>query len=389
MGSMIYLDHAATTPVRPEAITRMAEALQSTWGNPSSAHSAGFAAREAIDLARLQVAKLMGAEPEDIVFTSGGTESDNLAIRGVAMARRERGRHLITSAIEHSAVLNTCRDLEAEGYELTVLGVQPNGLIDLEEFEAALRPDTILVSLMHANNEIGTIQPVEAVGARCRKQGVLFHTDAVQTAGKLPLSFREWPVDLMSVASHKLYGPKGVGALALKPDVAIRAMITGGTHEANRRAGTENVPSLVGFGVAAELAAQELAQEYEREAKLGLRLREGLLSRIRGARLNGDAMRRVQSNVSLTIPDVEGAALLLNLDLAGIAASAGSACRSQSGASSHVMKAIGMEGVEQAGSLRLTVGRLTDEAQIDQAIETISRVVERLQASSEALPNRL
>lgn len=383
---MIYLDHAATTPVRPEAILAMTEALQSIWGNPSSAHRAGFTAREAVDQARTRVAKLLGAEPEDIVFTSGGTEADNLAIRGAALARREHGRHLITTAIEHSAVLNTCRDLEAEGCELTVLGVQPSGLIDLAEFEAALRPDTILVSVMHANNEIGTVQPIEAVGAKCRERGVLFHTDAVQTAGKLPLSFREWPVDLMSVASHKLYGPKGVGALVIRPGLELRAMITGGTHEGGRRAGTENVPSLVGFGVAAELALQELAQEYEREAKLAQRLREGLLSRIRGARLNGDPVVRVQSNVSLAIPGIEGAALLLHLDLAGIAASAGSACRSQSGASSHVLKAIGMDREETAGSLRLTVGRMTDESQIEEAIETISQVVERLQASAPALP---
>ena len=378
---MIYLDHAATTPVRPEALAKMNEALQTYWGNPSSAHGPGFAARDAVEHARFQVAKLLGAKAEDIVFTSGGTEADNLAVRGVAMARRDRGRHLITSAIEHSAVLNTCRDLKAEGFELTVLGVNPNGMIDLAELEAALRPDTILVSVMHANNEIGTIQPIEAIGALCHARDVLFHTDAVQTAGKLPLAFRDWPVDLMSVAGHKIYGPKGAGALAIKPHVPIRAVITGGSHEQHRRAGTENVPSIVGFGGAAELAFQELAAEYEREAQLGLKLRQGLLERIHGARLNGDPVQRVLSNVNVTIPGVEGDALLVNLDLAGIAASAGSACRSQSGASSHVLAAIGADQDEVAGSLRLTVGRLTDEAQVEHAVEAISQIASRLQAT--------
>lgn len=377
---MIYLDYAATTPVRPEAIRAMQDALERAWGNPSSAHGPGHAAHEALERARAQVAGLVGARPEEVVFTSGGTEANNLALRGLMRALRGRGRHLVTSAIEHSAVLETARDLARSGYELTVVGVDASGVVDPEDVRRALRPDTVLVSVMHANNEIGTLQPIAELGRLCRERDLYFHTDAVQTAGKLPLAFRDMPVDMLSVASHKLYGPKGVGALVIGSDVPLRAVLTGGSHERGLRAGTENVPGIVGFGAAAELAAREVASEAPRLGSLGRRLREGLLARLLGARLNGDPERRVLSNVNLTIPGVSGDSLLANLDLAGVAASAGSACRAQSRAPSHVLAAIGATSEAAAGSLRLTLGRHTTAEQVDEAIERIARVVGELQA---------
>lgn len=380
---MIYLDFAATTPVRPEAIRAMQDALEHAWGNPSSAHEAGHAARDALDRARAQVALLVGASPEEVLFTSGGTEANNLALRGVMRAMRGRGRHMVTSAIEHSAVLATARDLAQAGGELTVVGVDAGGLVDPEEIRRALRPDTVLVSVMHANNEIGSLQPIAEIGRICRAAGVYFHTDAVQTAGKLPLDFQSLPVDLMSVASHKIYGPKGAGALVVGCDVPLRAVLTGGSHERGLRAGTENVPGIVGFGMAAACAAREVDSEHMRLGQLGRRLREGLLSAIPGARLNGDPERRVLSNVNLNIPGVWGDALLLNLDLAGIAASAGSACRAQSQAPSHVLEAIGATQDEAAGSLRLTIGRLTTPEDVEEAIARIARVVSELRSERE------
>lgn len=380
---MIYLDNAATTPVRPEAIQAMQAALEHAWGNPSSAHATGHAAREALDRARAQVASLVGAAPEEVLFTSGGTEANNLALRGVMRAMRGRGRHMVTSAIEHSAVLATARDLAQTGYELTVVDVDASGVVDPEAVRRAMRPDTVLVSVMHANNEIGTLQPIEAIGHLCREHGAYFHTDAVQTAGKLPLDFRALPVDLLSVASHKIYGPKGVGALVVGCDVPLRAVLTGGSHERGLRAGTENVPGIVGFGMAAEGAAAEVAVEHPRQARLGRRLREGLLAALPGARLNGDPERRVLSNVNLNIPGVSGDALLLNLDLAGVAASAGSACRAQTKAPSHVLEAIGATQDDAAGSLRLTVGRLTTDQDVEEAIARIARVVRELQGERE------
>lgn len=382
-GGMIYLDFAATTPVRPEAIRAMCHAMEHAWGNPSSAHEAGHAARDAIERARAQVALLVGARPEEILFTSGGTEANNLALRGAMRAMRGRGRHLVTSAIEHSAVLATARDLALSGCELTVVGVDSGGLVDPEEVRSALRPDTVLVSVMHANNEIGSLQPISEIGAICRAAGVYFHTDAVQTAGKLPLTFRDLPVDLMSVASHKIYGPKGVGALVVGCDVPLTAVVTGGSHERGLRAGTENVPGIVGFGMAAECAAREVEAECRRLGMLGMRMREGLLAAIPGARLNGHPDRRVLSNVNLTIPGVWGDTLLLNLDLAGIAASAGSACRAQSQAPSHVLEAIGATQDEAAGSLRLTIGHMTTSEEVEEAIARIARVVTELQAEGE------
>lgn len=381
---MIYLDYAATTPVRPEALRAIARALSETWGNPSSMHAAGHAARDAVAVARAQVASLVHASPLEVVFTSGGTEANNLALRGVMRAMRGRGRHLVTSAIEHSAVLATARDLERSGYELTIVPLGPDGVVELSAVKAAMRPDTVLVSVMHANNEIGTLQPIEAIGAHCREHGAFFHTDAVQTAGKVPIRFHELPIDLLSLAAHKIYGPKGVGALVVAADVPLHAVLTGGNHERGLRAGTENVPGIVGFGVAAELALSELASEAVRQARLGRMLRDGLLSGIAGARLNGDPERRLASNVNLTIPDMAGDALLANLDLEGIMVSAGSACRSQAKAPSHVLSAIGAIQDDSAGSLRLTVGRLTTEAEVERAIQAIKRTIEELWAERAA-----
>lgn len=382
-GGVLYLDYAATTPVRPEAIQAMQAALEHAWGNPSSAHGPGQAARDALELARAQVAGLVGAAPEEVLFTSGGTEANNLALRGVMRAMRGRGRHMITTAIEHSAVLATARDLAQSGYELTVVGVGPSGVVDPEDVRRALRPDTVLVSVMHANNEIGTLQPLAEIGHLVREHGAYFHSDAVQTAGKLPLSFRDLPVDLLSLASHKIYGPKGVGALVVAADVPMHAILTGGSHERGLRAGTENVPGIVGFGAACAWAARELDTEAARLAALGRRLREGLLAAIPGARLNGDPERRVPTNVNLTIPGVAGSDLLSSLDRAGIAASAGSACRAQSKAPSHVLEAIGATAEAAAGSLRLTVGRSTTAESVEEAIAGIAAVATQLQGERE------
>jgi len=353
----------------------MADALETCWGNPSSLHLAGTRAREAIELARERVAALVGATPAEVVFTSGGTEANNLALRGVMRAMRGRGRHLITTAIEHSAVLKTAEDLAAQGDEVTVVGVDSSGVVDPEAIARAIRPDTVLVSVMHANNEVGTLQPIEAIAQLCRERGPYFHTDAVQTAGKIPLSMAAQNIDLLSLSAHKIYGPKGAGALVIGSDVPLRAVLTGGSHERGLRAGTENVSGIVGLGLAAELARFELEAERDRLAPLARRLREGLLGAIPGARLTGDPERRLFTHVHLILPDVAGDELLRELDRHGLAASAGSACRSHSQAPSHVLQAMGLVADGSLGSLRLTLGKLTTSEQIGEAIALISRAV--------------
>lgn len=375
---MIYLDYAATTPVRPEVIEAMAQALTEAWGNPSSNHQAGHLARKGMDRARRQVADLVGAHPDEVIFTSGGTEADNLAIRGVAQALREKGRHLIISNIEHSAVRVTCKRLAEEGFETTEVPVRSNGILDPEDVARAMRPDTILVSVMHVNNEIGTIQPIAEIAEIARSRGIVMHTDAVQSAGKIPVSMEALGVDLMSISAHKIYGPKGAGALIRRKGVPVAPVLTGGGHERGFRAGTENVPGIVGFGMAAELAMRELPARMRHDEELGRYLQEQLLGAIPGASVNGDPLRRWPGCVSLRVPGVDGNDLLKALDRAGVAISAGSACKAFKQETSHVIAALNLPNTEDTGTLRMTVGGPTTREEIEEAVAILAETVEGL-----------
>lgn len=377
----IYMDHAATTPVRPEVWEAMLPYFSTEFGNPSSVYSWGRSARKALDSARDKVAALLGASASEIVFTSGGSEGANLAIKGVAWADQNKGKHIITSAIEHHAVLDTVLWLETQGFEVTILPVDEYGLVDPAQVEAALRPDTILISIMHANNEVGTIQPISEIGALVRARGVRFHTDAVQTAGALDLNVDALNVDLLSISAHKFYGPKGVGALYVRKGVRLHPLIHGGGQEKRRRAGTENVAGIVGLAKAFELAQEEREAESARLQKLRDRLIEGLLQ-IPHTRVNGSLERRLPNNVSVCFEFIEGESLLLNLDLRGIAASSGSACTSGSLDPSHVLLAMGLSHEIAHGSLRLTLGRENTEADVDFVLQEIPGIVERLRAMS-------
>lgn len=377
----IYMDHAATTPVRPEVWEAMLPYFSTEFGNPSSVYSWGRSARKALDSARDKVAALLGASASEIVFTSGGSEGANLAIKGVAWADQNKGKHIITSAIEHHAVLDTVLWLETQGFEVTILPVDEYGLVDPAQVEAALRPDTILVSIMHANNEVGTIQPISEIGALVHARGVRFHTDAVQTAGALDLNVDALNVDLLSISAHKFYGPKGVGALYVRKGVRLHPLIHGGGQEKRRRAGTENVAGIVGLAKAFELAQEEREAESARLQKLRDRLIEGLLQ-IPHTRVNGSLERRLPNNVSVCFEFIEGESLLLNLDLRGIAASSGSACTSGSLDPSHVLLAMGLSHEIAHGSLRLTLGRENTEADVDFVLQEIPGIVERLRAMS-------
>jgi cysteine desulfurase len=377
----IYLDHNATTPLDPLVADRMTQALREVWGNASSVHHFGQQAKAALDEARGSVASLMGAEASDVVFTCGGTESDNLAIRGAAEALEATGRrHLITSAIEHEAVLNTMKALAKRGWRVTTLAVDATGIVSCDRLRDAMTDDTALVSVMHANNEIGTIQPIAELAAIAHERGALFHTDAVQSAGKLPLDVRTLGVDLLSIAGHKFYGPKGTGALWLKRGVRLVPPTSGGKQERNRRAGTENVAALVGFGVAATVAKQKLAGEGERLSALRDRLEAGLLAAVPGSERNGAAGPRVPNTTNLSIERVESESLLIGLDLAGIAVSSGSACSSGTLEPSHVLKAMGLSHGRTLGSIRFSLGASNTEADIDRVIEVMPPLVEKLRS---------
>ncbi len=378
----IYLDYAATTPVRQEVVETMLPYLGERFGNPSSLHSLGREAKEAMEAARHQVARLIHAEPAEIIFTSGGTEADNFALCGVAWANRERGDHIITSAIEHHAVLNVCRFLEQTGFSVTYLPVDRYGLVDPDRLRRAIREETILVSIMHANNEVGTIQPIEEIGAIARENGILLHTDAVQTCGHLPIDVRLLGADLLSCSAHKLYGPKGVGALYIRHGVEIVSLLHGGKQEKGRRASTENVAGIVGFGKAAELANREIEEESGRLAGLRDRLIRGILEAVEDVRLNGHPARRLSGNVSVSVAGVEGESLLLQLDMRGICASTGSACTSGTVEPSHVLTAMGIPEEASYGSLRLTLGRDSRSEDIDYLLGVLPGIVVRLRAGT-------
>ena len=384
----IYLDNAATTRVRPEVAEAVLPAMTETYGNASSVHSFGREAKKAMEKARAQVAAAIGAKKEEIYFTAGGSEADNWAIKGAAHALRRKGLHIITTSIEHHAVLHTCQALEKEGFEVTYLPVDEYGLVTPEQVEAAIRPDTILVSVMAANNEIGTIEPIAEIGAVCRAHKVLFHTDAVQAVGHMPLDVAAMQIDMLSLSGHKFYAPKGVGALYIRTGVRIENLIEGGAQERSRRAGTENVPAIVGMGKAIELITAEMAEENARISGLRDRLIAGILDAIPESRLNGHPTKRLPGNVNVSIRYIEGEALLLSLDMAGIAASSGSACTSGSLDPSHVLLAIGLPHEIAHGSLRLTIGRDNTQAEIDRVLEELPKIVSRLRAMSPLYDDR-
>ncbi|MGH9384707.1 MAG: cysteine desulfurase family protein [Vicinamibacterales bacterium] len=377
----IYLDHNATTPLAPEVAERMTSAAREIWGNASSVHHFGQQAKAALDEARSSVAALLGADPSEIVFTGGGTEGDNAAIRGAAEALEPTGRrHLIASAIEHEAVLSTMKALGRRGWRVTLLPVDTSGIVSPDRLWEAISDETALVSVMHANNEIGTIQPIETLAEIAHEKGALFHTDAVQTAGKLPISVRTLGIDLLSIAAHKFYGPKGAGALWLRRGVRLLPFQTGGRQERNRRAGTENVPALVGLGVAAAVARRKLESESARLAALRDRLEEGLLTRVPGTVRNGAASPRVSNTTNVSVDRVESESLLIGLDLAGIAVSSGSACSSGTLEPSHVLKAMGLPHLRTLGSIRFSLGTSNTDADIDRVLDTMPPLVEKLRS---------
>lgn len=378
----IYLDHAATTPTHPDVVAAMQPYFFDHFGNPSSMYSYGREAKEAIEKARQSVANTLGALPEEIVFTSGGTESDNFALEGVAFANQKKGDHIITSSCEHHAVLETCHFLKKQGFKITVLPVDGFGLVDPETVKKAITPKTILISVMHANNEVGTIEPISEIGKIAHEAGVYFHTDAVQTAGSLPINVNELNVDLLSLSAHKFYGPKGVGALCIRRGTKMVSFLHGGAQERNRRASTENVPGIIGLTEALRIAEAERRVKNERIVGLRDKLLSGILSRIERVRLNGHPERRLPNNINISIEGIEGESMLLNLDLKGIACSTGSACSSASLEPSHVLTAMGLPAVIAHGSLRFTLGRSTTEKEVDTTLEVLTEVVARLRAIS-------
>jgi len=378
----IYLDYAATTPVHPRVVQEMQPFFCDRFGNPSSLHFFGQEAKMAVTTARGRVAHLIGAWPEEIVFTSGGTEADNYALEGIAFAREDKGNHIIVSAIEHHAVLNCAKFLQSRGFQITYLPVGGDGLIDPAEVKKAITDKTILVSVMHANNEIGTIEPLAEISKIVKEKEIILHSDAVQTVGHVPFNVDALGVDLLSISAHKLYGPKGVGALYVRKGTKMINLLHGGAQESGHRASTENVPGIVGLGVAAEVVLGEMLAERMRIIPLRDKLIKGILDKIPDVQLNGHPTLRLPNNVNLSIKYVEGEALLLNLDLQGIAAASGSACSSGSTETSHVLQAIELSPEVARGSVRFTLGRLVKEEEIDFVLETLPKIVEKLRKMS-------
>ena len=375
MKNRIYLDHAATTTVSKAVLDAMLPFFTECPGNASAVYATGREARKAVEEARKQVAAAIGAEPREILFTGGGSESDNQAVKGTAFALREKGKHIITTAVEHPAVLNTCRWLEKQGFEVTYLMPDREGRIDPEHVRQAVRKDTVLISVMAANNEIGTIEPVAEIGQIAREKGIVFHIDAVQAVGAMPVDVNAWNADLLSLSAHKFNGPKGVGALYVRRGMRIDSLIHGGEQERGLRAGTENTAGIVGLGKAIEIAAANLEENAEKTRRLRDRLTEGILSSVPDAFLNGPKEGRLPNNCSVRFGRIDGEALLLRLDLAGIAGSAGSACTAGSQEISHVLKAVGLNDEEAKSSLRLTVGPENTEQEIDEAVAAVKDIV--------------
>ena len=378
---IIYMDNAATTATRPEVLEAMLPYFTEHYGNPSSIHSVGRDARRAVEKARAQVAAALGAQPREIYFTAGGSESDNWAIRCASRALAAKGKHIITSQIEHHAVLHTCQYMEKQGYEVTYLPVDENGLVSVEDVKNAIRPDTVLISIMAANNEIGTIEPIREIGKVAHEAGVLFHTDAVQAVGAVPIDVNDWNVDMLSLSGHKFHAPKGIGALYIRKGVKISNLIFGGAQERGRRAGTENVAGIVGLSVALKEACATMAERTKRLTAMRDRLIDGALQ-IERTRLNGDRTKRLPGNVNLCFEGIEGESLLLLLDLNGVCGSSGSACTSGSLDPSHVLLAIGLPHEIAHGSLRLSFSDQNTEEDVDYILEVLPGIVERLRSMS-------
>ena len=378
----IYLDNNATTAVDPAVLDVMLPYFSADFGNASSIHTFGQRARAAVETARDQVAALLNARSQEIVFTSGGTESDNHAIFGIVAASSAPGKHAITTTIEHEAVLNTCQALEKQGVAITYLRVSRDGLIDLDELRKAIRPETLLITVMHANNELGTVQPLEEIGRIAAEADVYFHTDAVQAVGKIPVDVKALQLDLLSLSGHKLYAPKGIGALYIQSGARLRQFLFGGHHQRGFRPGTENVPGIIGLGKAAELARLSLEQDGSRIAALRNKLERGLLARIPDSHANAFSAPRTPNTSNITFPGIEGEALIISLDLKGLACSTGAACSSGAIEPSHVLTAIGLPAAEARASIRFSLGRHTAEAEIDAALEIVPASVSQLRELS-------
>jgi len=376
----VYMDHSATTAVDPAVTEAMLPYFSEKYGNPSSLYTIGRQAKKAIEESRQKVADLIGAKKEEIIFTGSGTESDNLAIKGIALRNRKKGDHIITSSIEHHAVLHTCKFLEKNGFKVTYLPVSKDGIVNPADVEKAITPQTILITVMHANNEIGTIQPIEEIGRIAKEKNIPFHTDAVQTAGKIPVNVDALGVSLLSISAHKIYGPKGVGALYMRKGTVVEPQLHGGGHERNIRSSTENVPGIVGFGRACELAKERLPDE----AKIAV-LRDSLIKgvlEIKDSYLNGHPTKRLPNNANFRFSYIEGESMILNLDMKGVAASTGSACSSTSLEPSHVLMAIGLRAEDAHGSLRLTLGRENTQEDVDYVISVLPDIVNKLRMIS-------
>ncbi|HDM08838.1 MAG TPA: cysteine desulfurase NifS [Candidatus Omnitrophica bacterium] len=385
----IYMDYAATTPVDPEVLKEMQPYFCKQFGNPSSLHSYGQKARKAVESVREKIGQFLNASPDEIVFTSGGTESNNFAIKGIAYANKERGNHIITSVVEHHAVIEPCKYLENQGFEVTYLKVDKNGFVNPDDVKEAIKDRTILISIMHANNEIGTIQPIAEIGKIAKERGIYFHTDAVQTFGHLNIDVDEMNVDLLSASAHKLYGPKGVGFLYIRKGTRIIPFLHGGDQEKGRRASTHNVPGIIGLGKAVELARKKMKEENVYLKRLRDKLITGVMRKIEETILNGPVVdepessdKRLPNNVNFGFKYIEGESLVLSLDMKGICASTGSACSSQSLEPSHVLLAIGLPPEIAHGSLRLTLGRYTEEGDVDYVLKVLPEVVSRLRSMS-------
>jgi cysteine desulfurase len=382
MKKTIYMDNSATTPVRKEVLEEMIPYFSEQYGNPSSIYTLGQESKVAVEKAREQVAKALGADNKEIYFTAGGSESDNWAIKGIALRNKDKGNHIITTKIEHHAVLHTCDYLQKHGFDITYLNVDKDGLIDLEELKAAITDKTILISIMFANNEIGTIQPIKEIGQIAKERNIYFHTDAVQAIGNIKIDVKDMNIDLLSLSAHKFYGPKGIGVLYIKQGTKIDNLIAGGAQERNKRAGTENVPGIVGLGKAIELVYENLDEKNEKIIALRERLITKIQENIKYVRLNGHRTKRLPGNVNFCFRFIEGESLLLSLDMEGIAGSSGSACTSGSLDPSHVLLAIGLPHEIAHGSLRLSLGIYNTEEEVDFVVEKLIEIVDRLRKMS-------
>ena len=382
MKKLIYLDNAATTKTAPEVVEAMLPYFSEFYGNPSSIYSLAGESKKAIDQARETIAGALGAQPEEIYFTAGGTESDNWALKATAEYYRKKGNHIITTKIEHHAILHSCQQLEKQGFEVTYLDVDENGVVKLEELKKAIRPTTILISVMYANNEIGTIQPIQEIGEIAHEKGILFHTDAVQAFGQLPIHVDDCHIDMLSASGHKLNGPKGIGFLYIRKGVKIRSFIHGGAQERKRRAGTENVPGIVGLGKAVERAVKTMEERMAKERELRDYLIGRVLAEIPYTRLNGHRSLRLPNNANFSFQFIEGESLLIMLDMEGICGSSGSACTSGSLDPSHVLLAIGLPHEIAHGSLRLTLNEENTKEELDFVVESLKRIIERLRSMS-------